>query len=265
MPYDHPLDLQGHIASALHSGVTAYSSYIGLITLGILLPQKKETGEGHNNLHYFYVVGSLPQSETHTIWGSLHFLPLVSIVFLSHYDLGTFLSHLAAGEYGFDIVGSPCINIYPMYVVVPMIQGGILYVRVGLIYQSPSLYVGTNEDCTIFLKAFFAHCESIVDIAPSQAFFLRKRRELGPLCHPMLSWICVDTVTACTGVIDPEGAQAHAIYSSQTLTFHMMLATKHHFHSIQERVNVFIPLEFRDLRDSRPRWRTASFQYLDRV
>ena len=152
-----------------------------------------------------------------------------------------------------------------MYVVVPMIQGGIPYVIVGLVYRSSSLFVGTNEDCIIFLKAFFTHSESSVDIAPSQAFFLRKRRELGPLCHPMLSWICVDTVTACPGVIDPEGAQAHAIHSCQTLTFHMVLATKHHFHGIQERANVFIPLEFRDLKDIRPRWRTASFQYLDGV
>ena len=134
MPYDHPLDRQGHIAFALHLGVTAYSSYIELITLGILLPQKKETGEEHGSLHYFDVVGSIPQPETPTIWGSLHFLPLVLNVFLPCYDLGTFLSHLAAGEYGFDIIGSPCINIYQMYVVVPMIQGGIPYIRVGLVY-----------------------------------------------------------------------------------------------------------------------------------
>ena len=127
------------------------------------------------------------------------------------------------------------------------------------------LYVGTNEDCTIFLKAFFTHCESSIDIAPSQAFFLRKRRELGPLCHPMPSWICVDIVTPCPAVIDPEGAQACTIHSSQALTFCMMLATKHHFHDIQENANVFIPLEFRDPRDIRPRWRTASFQYLNRV
>ena len=233
--------------------------------MGILLPKKKETGEGHDNLHYFDVVGSVPQPETHTIWGSLHFLPLVLNVFLSPYDLGTFLSHLAAGEYGFNIIGSPCIDIYQMYVVVPMIQGGIPYIIVGLIYQFPYLYVGTNEDCTIFLKAFFTHCESSMDVAPSQAFFLRKRRELEPLCHPMPSWICVNIVTACPGVINPEGAQAHTIHSSQTLTFCMMLATKHHFHSIQERANVFILLEFKDLRDIRPRWRTASFQYLDGV
>ena len=45
----------------------------------------------------------------------------------------------------------------------------------------------------------------------------------------------------------------------------MMLATKHHFHDIQERANIFIPLEFRNSRDTRPKWRTASFQYLDGV
>ena len=172
MPYDHPLDRQGYITLALHSGVVAYSSYIRLIASGILFLQKKETGHGFDELPHFNVVGTMPHPDAHGIWGSLHFLQLVSNVFLSHYDSGTFLSHIAAGEYGFDIIGSPCIDIYQMYIVVPMIQGGIPYIRVRLIYQSPSLFVGTNEDCTIFLKAFFAHCKSSVDIAPSQAFFL---------------------------------------------------------------------------------------------
>ena len=143
MPYDHPLDRQGHIASALHSGVAAYSSYIGLISLGILFSQKKETGHGFDELHYFDVVGTVPHPDAHGIWDSLHFLPLVSNVFLSHYDLGTFLSHIAAGEYGFAIIGLPCIDMYQMYIVVPMIWGGIPYVGVGLIYRSPSLFVGT--------------------------------------------------------------------------------------------------------------------------
>ena len=81
----------------------------------------------------------------------------------------------------------------------------------------------------------------------------------------MPSWICVDSVTLCPAVIDPEGAQSRAIRSSQTLSFWMMVATRHAFHGIQERANVFIPLEFRHPRDMRPRWRTASFQYLDGV
>ena len=170
MPYDHPLDQQGHITSALHS--SAYSSCIRLIASGILFLQKKEIGHGFDKLHYFDVFRTVPHTDAHGNWGSLHFLPLVSNVFLSCYDSGTFLSHIAAGEYGFDIISSPCINIYQMYIVVPMIWGGIPYVRVRLVYQSPSLFIGTNEDCTIFLKAFFAHCESSVDVAPSQVFFL---------------------------------------------------------------------------------------------
>ena len=207
-PYDHPLDQQGHITSALHSGVAAYSSYIRLVASGILFLQKKENGHGFDELHYFDVVGTMWHPDAHGIWGSLHFLPLVSNVFLSRYDSGTFLSHITAGEYGFNIIGSPCINIYQMYIVVPMIWGGIPYIGVGLIYQSPSLFVGTNEDCSIFLKAFFAHCESSVDVVPRQAFFMQIRRGIGPLCHPMPSWICVDTVTLCLGVINPEGAQS---------------------------------------------------------
>ena len=187
MPYDYPLDQQGHIASALHSGVAAYSSYIRLIASGIFFLQKKETGHGFDELHYFDVVRTMPHPDAHGIWGSLHFLPLVSNVFLSCYDSRTFLSHITAGEYGFDIISSPCIDIYQMYIVIPMIQDSILYIRVRLIYQSPSLFVGTNEDCTIFLKAFFVHCESSVNISPSQAFFLQKRRGVGLLCHPMPS------------------------------------------------------------------------------
>ena len=139
MPYDHPLDRQGHIASALHSGVTAYSSYIGLIASDILFLQKKETGHRFDEPHYFDVVGTVPHPDAHDIWGSLHFLPLVSNVFLSHYDSRTFLSHITAGKYGFDIIASPCINIYQMYIVIPMIWGGIHYIRVRLVYQSPSL------------------------------------------------------------------------------------------------------------------------------
>ena len=111
----HSLDRQGHIASALHSGVGAYSSYIRLIASGILFLKKKETGHGFDELHYFDVVGTVPHPDAHGIWGSLHFLPLVSNVFLSHYASRTFLSHITAGQYGFDIISLPCINTYQMY------------------------------------------------------------------------------------------------------------------------------------------------------
>ena len=94
-----------------------------------------------------------------------------------------------------------------MYMVVPTVHCGIPYVGVGIVYQCSSLHIGDIEDCTIFLKTFFACCEGSVDVTLSQAFFLRKRRELGPWCQPLPLWISVDTVTLCPGVVDPEGAQ----------------------------------------------------------
>ena len=132
MPYDHPLDQQGHIASVLHSGTAAYSSYIGLVASGISITTRVENSDIYHQ--YFDILGTVPGQDSHNIWGSLHFLPLVSNVFLPHYNSGNFLSHLAEGEYGFDIIGSNCINIYQMYMVVPTVHCGIPYVGVGLVH-----------------------------------------------------------------------------------------------------------------------------------
>ena len=253
MPYDHPLDGQGHIASVLHSSTAAYSSYVGLVASGIPITTRVENRDTH------------PGQDNHYIWGSLHFLPLVSNMSPPHYDSGTYLSHPVEREHGSDIIGSNHIDMYQMYVVVPSVHRGIPYVGVGLVYQCSSLHVGDIEDCTIPLKTFFAHCESSVDMVPSQAFLLRKRREPGPPHQPPPPWICVDTITLCPGAMDPEGAQSQAIYSTQALTLCMMLATNHHPKGIQEKAMVFIPLELRDWQDTRSQRRVASFEYLDGV
>ena len=86
---------------------------------------------------------------------------------------------------------------------------------------------------------------------------------MGPLCHPMPSWICVDTL--CPGVVDKEGANTIGVHSSQTITFRMMITTTHFFYGIKGRSHVFIPPEFKHHRDTRPLWRTAFFSYLDGV
>ena len=38
-PFNYPLDRQGHVASKLHLGTTSYSSYISLVSTGIVYPQ----------------------------------------------------------------------------------------------------------------------------------------------------------------------------------------------------------------------------------
>ena len=121
-PFDYPLDCQGHVASKLHSGTTAYSSYIGLISTGIVYPQQEDPDVRINQYNYFDIIGSIPPIANHGILGCLHFLPLVSNVFLARYDSGTFLSHLTDCGYGFNAIGSPGIDMYQMYIVAPMVK-----------------------------------------------------------------------------------------------------------------------------------------------
>ena len=137
--------------------------------------------------------------------------------------------------------------------------------RVGLIYKPHGLLAGNVERCTTFLRTFFNRYESEIDVAPSKAYFLQKRRGVGPLCHPMPTWICVNFIIPCPGVIDKEGADTVGVHSSQTITFRVVITSTHFFHGIEERVHVFIPLEFKHHRDTQSVWRTAFFSYLDGV
>ena len=263
--WDSPLDHQGHVASRLHSGVAAYSSYIGLVLTGIVYPQQENPNVKINQYNYFNITGRVPPPANHGIWGCLHYLLLVSNVFLVQYDSGTFLSHLTDGGYGFDALGSPGIYMYQMYIVTPMVKGGMHYIRVGLVYKPHGLFAGNVKRCATFLRTFFNRCESEIDVAPSQAYFLQKRKGVGPLCFPMPSWICVDTLIPCPDVVGKEGADTISAHSSQTITFQMMITTSHFFYGIEERSHVFIPLEFKHHRGTRSLWRMAFFSYLDGV
>ena len=108
---------------------------------------------------------------------------------------------------------------YQMYVVTPLVKGGMYYVRAGLVYKPHGLFAGHIKKCATFLRIFFNRYKSEIDVAPSQAYFLRKRRSVGPLCFPMPSWIWVDTIIPCPGVINKEGADTVGVHSSQTITF----------------------------------------------
>ena len=139
------------------------------------------------------------------------------------------------------------------------------YVRVGLIYKQHGLFAGNIKRCAIFLRTFFDRCESEINVAPSQAYFLQKRRGgVWASLSPHAIWICVDTLIPCPSVVDKEGADTVGVHSSQTITFRMMITTTH-FCGIEERSHVFIPLEFKHHRDTRPLWRPAFFSYLDGV
>ena len=99
-PWDYPLDHQGHMASRLNSSVAAYSSYIGLVLTGIVYPQQEDLNVKIDQYSYFDIIGTIPPPIHHGIWGCLHYLHLVSNIFLARYDSGTFVSHLTDGGGG---------------------------------------------------------------------------------------------------------------------------------------------------------------------
>ena len=81
----------------------------------------------------------------------------------------------------------------------------------------------------------------------------------------MPSWICVNTLIPCPSVVDKEEADTVRLHSSQTITFRMLITTTHFFYGIKKRSHVFIPLEFKHHRDTKPLWRRAFFSYLNGV
>ena len=82
-PLDFPLDHQGHMALKLHSGVAAYSPYIGPVSTGIVYPQQEAPDIKIDQYNYFDIIGTIPPPANHGIWGCLHYLPLVLNVFLA--------------------------------------------------------------------------------------------------------------------------------------------------------------------------------------
>ena len=80
-----------YVASKLHSGTAAYSSYISLILTGIVYPQHEDLLVPINQYNYFDIIGTILPITNHGIWGCLHFLPLVLNIFLACYHSETFL------------------------------------------------------------------------------------------------------------------------------------------------------------------------------
>ena len=58
-PFDYPLDWQGHVASKLHSGKAAYSSYISLTLTRIVYPQCEDQLVPINQYNYFDVIDTI--------------------------------------------------------------------------------------------------------------------------------------------------------------------------------------------------------------
>ena len=72
-----------NMASKLHSGVVAYSSYVGLVSTWIVYPQQEDPNVKIDQYNYSNIIWTVPPAANHGIWGCLHYLPLILNVFLA--------------------------------------------------------------------------------------------------------------------------------------------------------------------------------------
>ena len=231
-------------------GVATYSLYIRLVVTGITYPQEVLTPR-LTSLVTSTLLDRFPSGNA-------------CIIFLS-YLMSSWLSMTLKHFYPNQVMGDMVWHNgftqhwhVSVVVLVPMVKGGVYYIGVSLVYRSHNWFVGDVKKCKAFLKTFFNRCGREPTVIPSQAYFLWKRRGVGALCHPMSSWICINTIISCPGVIN-RGANTIGVYSSQTITFRMVTSS-HFFNGIKERAHAFIPLNFRHRKDTR-----FFFSYLNGV
>ena len=127
-------------------------------------------------------------------WGGLHFLPLITTVFLSHHEKNSFVNELGSGMFGFDrckgtslfddqieVRGMVSTDPYQAYVITPIIKGGFQYVGVGLVFKLATIAAGHITKCKMFLNSFFSLCGDLPDVEPREVYLLRKCWGVGPL------------------------------------------------------------------------------------
>ena len=127
-------------------------------------------------------------------WGGLHFLPLITTVFLSCHEKNSFVNQLDSSMFGFDrckgttlfddqmdVRSVASTDPYQAYVIAPIIKGGFWYVGVGLVFKPAAIAAGHITKCKIFLNSFFSSCGDLPDMEPREVYLLRKCWGVGPL------------------------------------------------------------------------------------
>ena len=91
---------------------------------------------------------------------------------------------------------------YQVYIVAPMVKAGMTYIRVGLIYKPHGLFVQKTKDAPHFSGL------SSIDVKVRSMWLLVRCTsfEKGGVLDPMQTWIYVNSIIPCPGVIDKEGA-----------------------------------------------------------
>ena len=247
-PRDHPLNCQGHSYTEGSDKVGMHPTHLGLVETGIGYTESIWVVKGDKEkyctaIRKYHNLFLQPDFRTAAVdtWGGLHFLPLITTIFLSWYEKDSFLLQLDSGVSGFnrckgtilydgqaDEMSVASTNPYQVYVVAPIMKGGFKYIGMGLIYKPAIVRPGNIAKCKMFLDFFFSSCGDLPDVEAQEIYLQSKCRGVSPLSCPLPTWACLDFVTPNPGVRNPQISPSTPVYHSSSLTFQLMTASEHY-------------------------------------
>ena len=217
---DHPLHCWGHSYTEGSDRVQMYPTQLSLVETGVgytetvhIVRRGKEKHRTAVRNYNDLFKQSGYQAATVDIWGGLHFLPLITCVFLSCCQKSSFINQLDSDVFGFnkckgtglfdnqtDGKSVASSNPYQAYVITPIVKCGFHYVGVGLVYKPASISAGHIAKCKMFLDSFFSLCGDLPDVGAHKVYLLRKYQDVSPLSQPRPTWTCLDLLTTHPGI-----------------------------------------------------------------
>ena len=193
------------------------------------------------------LVARVIPKEFVSIYGNLHFLLLITNLFLPRVTLEVFNTLLQQWAFGDPIPDYHTPNLYESYLVTPVIVGGIQFLGVAVIRKSYNLPTRDANDCVGFLQGFTSwwmnHAESQEESRSAMAFLMSKISGHGLSPYLLLSWIVVPSCIVGDG-LQLKSGNINGSYEHNSLTFRMMLASKAYVdHLGNNCMHTSIPLE----------------------
>ena len=197
---DQPLHCCGHSYTEGSYRVGMYPTWLGLVETGVgytetvcIVRRGKEKHRTAVRKYNDLFKQSGYQAATMDTWGGLHFLPLITSVFLSHHEKSSFMNQLDSGVFGFDKCKGHLFDDqtdeksvasndpFKAYMIAPIIKSGFHYVGIGLVYKPALISSGHIAKCKMFLDSFFLLCGDLPDVEANKVYLLRKHQGVSPL------------------------------------------------------------------------------------
>ena len=164
---DHPLHCQGHSYTEGSEKVGMYPTRLGLVetsvgyteTVHVVRRGQEKFCTAVRKYHDLFMQSGYQAAAMDT-WGGLHFLPLITTVFVAHHEKNSFVNQLDRGVFGFDrckgtalfddqrdVKSVASTEPYQAYVIAPIVKDRFRCVGVGLVFKPATIGAGCIAKC----------------------------------------------------------------------------------------------------------------------